>query len=317
MDTAVEPMNVWQILNASVRLYRRNFRRLFGTALLVGLAGYAVNRLTIFGAMAYLDRLVPTAMSLHDIVLLLLLTLTMCSVALVVAFVQWGVIAAAASDAYLCRDKPLDATLRQVPLRSLLVASVVTTAVVSAGLLLVVPGFIFSIVFIFVPLVSTLEGAGPVAALRRSWTLVRAPMPGGLMNSTVSRLAVIGVLAVILGLLCVAVTISLAEAAPATWKVEKTIETGMGEWRLPLPMLLPPLQVVMDIISEAVAALFRPVPLCALVMLYYDIRARREGMDVEQILERLEPVPATAGLDDGIRSPNDETRNPNQTPVTE
>jgi UPF0716 family protein affecting phage T7 exclusion len=296
MDAAVEPMDVWQILNSSARLYRRNFRRLFGTALLVGLAGYAVNRLTVFGVMAYLDRLVPTAMSLHDIVLLLLLTLAMCSVALVVAFMQWGIIAAAASDAYLCRNAPLAATLRRIPFRSLLVASVVTTAIISAGLLLVVPGFIFSIVFIFVPLVSTLEGAGPTTALRRSWTLARAPMPGGFMNSTVARLFVIGTFAVILGLLCVAVTISLAEAAPATWKVEKTIETGMGEWRLPLPMFLPALQVVMDIISEAVAALFRPFPLCALVMLYYDIRARREGMDVEQMLDRLEGVrPAAAG----------------------
>ena len=287
MQPSIRPMSIWEILDGSVRLYRAHFWGIVGAALLVRLAGYVVNECCMLGVMAYLE-----GVSLHDptltqLVLAVAFAFLLSAVSLTVLLIQWGVLACVVSDAYTDNDVSLGRSLSRLPVRSLLLSSLLATVVISVGLvLMVVPGLALMLILVMVPIASTVERKGPVAALRRSWHLVRARMPKGFLNNNMMRIGIIWVFAGILGLVGIAVTLALAQAAPQSWTMHETFSTPSMQWELTVRTLRPAARVGMNVVAESVQAFFLPFGICALVLLYYDIRVRKEGLDIERLLRR-------------------------------
>ena len=275
------------MLDRSVRLYRRHVWKLFGAAVLVSLAGYTVNRLALFAVQAYAQNVPFAGVPIGQALLFMTLGLGVAAVALVVGFVEIGVLSVFVSDAYLEDRISMREALGRVPWPGLLGACLISTLIIGVGFVMcVVPGVFFAITFALVPVVGAVERRGPFAALKRSWALVRAPVPRGFWNHTVTRIVVIWAFVAILGLLSLVILGAANQTVPDSWRVERSIPTPIGQWQF--RPLRPWIGVGMDLFGVTVQAFFRPFFLCALILLYYDIRARKEGLDIELLLDRLE-----------------------------
>ncbi len=282
---ALQPMNIWDMLDRSVRLYRRHVWRLLVGAVLVSLAGYTVNRLVLFGIQAHAKHVPFPGASLGQALVLTLLSLSAAAVALVVGFAETGILSVLVSDAYIADRVSLPEALARLPISAVLGACLLSGLIIGVGFMMcVVPGLFFAVTFALVPVVSALERCGSFASLKRSWGLVRAPMPRGFWNNTVTRIIIIWTFVAALSLLALVVLGAVTEMVPDSWRVERSIPTPMGRWQL--RPLRPWIGVGMDLFGVVVQAFFRPFFLCALVLLYYDIRARKEGLDIELLLQR-------------------------------
>ena len=283
MAHAIGPISIWEILDRSVRLYRRHVWKLFGAALLVGLAAYGINRLFLLALLAYVDEVQAGGASAAKVVTLVGMTFVTFAVAILLILVRTGIMALLASDAYVADRVSVGRTLRTFPYRAVVFASLLAAVVTTAGLLLLlVPGLFMLITFALVPVVSAVERRRPLEALKRSWALVRAPMPKGFWNNNVTRVVVIWVFASILQLLVLGADVAVAGAAPDSWRVDKAA-VSIRRWEF--KPLRPAAQVVSDMLTRAVAAFITPFGMCALVILYYDTRVRREGFDIERMLD--------------------------------
>jgi hypothetical protein len=206
------------------------------------------------------------------------------------------------SDAYLRLGRSVGESLRKVPFLVLVSTAVLATLIVTAGfMLLLIPALLCIIAFVMAPVVVSTEGLNTSNALRRSWDLVRRRLPGGLLKSTVVRISIIWGFIGILNLLGLTMVLSVTRAAPESWKTYRTVSSPGLRWEVPLPSLQPGPQVGIDIFSELIQAFLRPFGVCALVMLYYDVRLRREGLDIQWLLQ-----PRRNAVDDSSPSPGPE-----------
>ncbi len=171
-----------------------------------------------------------------------------------------GVITAIARDVYL--DLPIDVpdAFRTVATRlvTLIVASVITVIFMTIGaLLFLLPAFYVVARFAVVRQVIVLEDAGAGRALSRSSTL-----------SAGLKMHILGTLALIV-LLLLAVNI------------------GAG-----LLIAMIPSHVIVNVLSTALSVVIGPILGIAETVLYYDLRIRREGFDVEYLVGRDASPPA-------------------------
>jgi len=104
-----------------------------------------------------------------------------------------------------------------------------------------------------------LERLGPIAALRRSWYLVRGATP-----------RVFGIM-----LLVVIITSILSAIVGALLSVL----TGVGDTNVQL--------VLTQLASLIVSILIQPITFIVVVLLYYDMRIRREAFDIEMLAANL------------------------------
>lgn len=309
----LSPMSVWDILDRSVRLYRRRVGTILPAAVLVALAIYPANRICLFALLHYVAGLERAPSGLAPALAALLVVLALSALVLALSFIQTGVMAVVICDAYFESEgaapdgaglKPsarpagrLLSALRKVPLRSLVLSSLLAACVINLALLpLVVPAFVLAISFALVPLVAALEGpaglspgaggTGAWACLRRSWRLVRARMGGGFWNSNVTRIVVIWAFGLVVLMLGYAIVMSLVEVVPESWKTTRTVDIpGIVTFSAPVLRTWP--AVAFDLVGQVVCAFFQPFVFCALVLLYYDIRVAKEGIDIEWGLDRL------------------------------
>jgi len=287
MEVPFGPMSVWDILDRSVRLYRRHLWAIFSTTAFVALCLYVVNRLCVYVLEHYMHEL--SARPTRGLVLAaLVLTLLVSTVAVTLSFVQTGVVAVAASDAYLGRRPSLSEALKRVPLRRLLNASVLAAFLINVGfMLLLVPGIVLMINLALVPIVVALEGRSAGASLKRSWNLVRARMGGGFWNSNVTRLVIIWSFLLILILLGYTIWAAIYGYLPDAWKMTETWDIPpFGQFQV--SGLLPVPKVALNLVLVLIESFLQPFAFCALVLLYYDIRVAKEGLDIEQSLDKLQ-----------------------------
>ena len=129
---------------------------------------------------------------------------------------------------------------RSGPLIAALLPAALLTGV--GTLFLVVPGMVLSFLFAFVPLVVLVEGRSGVAALQRSYDLVRADW-----------------LRVLLLFIAHGLVFALASLVSGIL-FEENLFWG-------------------ELVRELVAIVLLPVPIVAALLLYVDIRRRHEGLD--------------------------------------
>jgi hypothetical protein len=136
---------------------------------------------------------------------------------------------------------------------------IVLSAIIPAALLtgvgflfLVVPGILLAFFFSFVPTVALFEGVGGTAALRRSYDLVRSDW-----------------LRMLLILIAFGIISAVAQTlAGMLWR-------GLFGTRL---------------LQDALTLLVLPIPVIASVLLYFDIRRKREGFDDKQLAKEMESL---------------------------
>jgi len=188
--------------------------------------------------------------------------ITIAVVGVAIYAVAGGAISVVARDVYLDLPISVPDAFRVVATRlvTLIVASVVTVALMTIGFVFfLVPAFYVIARFVVVRQVIVLEDTGTGGALSRSSALTV-----GL------KLHVLGTLALII-LLLLAVNI------------------GAG-----LLINMIPSRVVMNVLSTALSVVVGPILGITETVLYYDLRIRREGFDVEYLVGRDAAPPADA-----------------------
>ena len=147
-------------------------------------------------------------------------------------------------------------------------------------MLLVVPGIIFACWYAFIPAVFVLEGKVSVAARNRSKEIAKGEY---------GRIIVIGLISGI-------ITIIVA-AVPVVWDF---LFTGTG-----LNALTKSGSGFLYGLGEGVVTtLLTPIQVIIFVLLYYDIRVRKEGFDIEMLAQSIgAPVSAPPALQPGATEP--------------
>ena len=254
-DLNLRPRSVSEIVDGAFALYRRNSPQY----ILVTALGHA--------PLLLMQILVPQGTALAagaTLSSVLLTTLPIFAVSFVTYSLMSGIVVQLGSRYYLGEDADLARTIREIVPRlpALLVASMLKGMLYVAGILAFLVGYLYVVARYFaVSTVIVLEGRGPLAALGRSSVLSRQRK-----RHILNTLLLVGL---IYGFLTLGVSL-LASAF-----------TGFAGSR---------------VIQLVVASLFTVVayPVVALteMLLYYDVRIRSEGFDLERMVTSLAGAPA-------------------------
>lgn len=183
-----------------------------------------------------------------------------------------GAVIVMVADSYLGRRPSVAGALREVGahIGALVGTSVLQALLVLTGfVLLIVPGFIFLAWFFAAPMVVVLEDAGAVHALRHSRELVRGHTP-----------RVLGAL-----LLVILLYLVLAGLLGATAGVLGAFGPGAADTALAA------------LVDGAMRILLAPILAVVFTLLYYDLRIRREGFDLQVMAAELDHAsPGPRGL---------------------
>jgi hypothetical protein len=172
------------------------------------------------------------------------------------------------SEGYLGQRPDVGAALRHVFQRfvSLLVASILQGLLIGVGfLLLVIPGLIFFAMSFAMPMAVVLEGRRATEAFERSRELSKG-----------HRLRILGTLGVTYVLFFVLVMTLGVVAGGSLGAV------GLGDRAL-------------DVVGEVLVVLVSPVVSVVATLLYYDLRIRKEGFDLEIMARELGAAPPAPG----------------------
>lgn len=293
---------VGELLDSAFTLYRRNFRLLVAITAVVqvplAVVNYLVYQLTGYASaatrLAQLNTRGPlTEQQLADLrsplITLIGVALALVLVqALLVQPVATAAMTRAVGDVYLDKPASLAAVYAAVGRRIgpvvgvaalLLLAGVglvVAVGVLTIGavlllgqagaalLIVILPAALFVMVvvytrWLFAAPIVILEPLGPVAALRRSWALVRGST-GRVFGITI----LVGLITGILGAAVGAVL---------------SVATGVGDENLRL--------ILTQLATLLVSVLIQPISFIVVVLLYYDLRIRREAFDIEMLAATL------------------------------
>ncbi|TDJ55075.1 MAG: hypothetical protein E2O47_04950 [Gemmatimonadetes bacterium] len=172
------------------------------------------------------------------------------------------------SDSYLGRPvDPWDALSRAVPyIARIVVLSILTTLVVGLGFIFfLVPGVIFlSALVISTQALVLEENRSPIEAMGRSWQLTK-----GFRWKVLALVVVTAIIVFIPSIALVSVASFLA--------TEPAVLTDLSiGWSLAL------------VLGAVVQLLLYPLMYSVLTVLYYDLRVRKEGFDLEVLAQALE-----------------------------
>jgi hypothetical protein len=282
-----------ELLDELFRLYRRHFALIIGVALLVALPGLVWELVTgsyrltpAFYANLFTTPAgggIPTFSSQQFSTLSGTATLAGLGALVLLPF-SVGAVYRAVTDVVLGRPATVAGVLRETlnryfPLLGLIGLVFVfffvwIIALVIGGILLVLPGIAVFCAGVYLGVRWTLavaammgEDLGPIRGLSRSWNLVRGQWwrTFGILLLVVIMQSVIGyALGFLFGLIAVAVTSGDVQLAVV----------GVG--------------------STILGALVSPITTIAVVLLYFDLRVRKEGLDLDQLAQQTSPGPAPA-----------------------
>ena len=267
---ALRPLRVGEILDASIKIYKSNARTL------IGLAAVVVVPVQIFTGLVLIS-IVPNASDLPNGYAALTgpqpvadqaartgATLVLDVTGVIAGLLVTAACVKAVSDVYL--DQPTDFgsslrfALRRLP-ALLWLTIVFGVLLVLAFIALILPGIYFYGAWAVSTPVLLIEGTGGYAALRRSRALVRDRWWPTAAAILVATLLVGVIIAVFQGVL-LAIVFSTSDS----------VVVG----------------VALVMISGAIAAVItQPFQAAVRTVLYYDLRVRKEGYDVELLAEQL------------------------------
>ncbi len=147
----------------------------------------------------------------------------------------------------------------------LLAAGAVVAVITSMGaLFLLLPALLFMVMFSMVAQVVMVERGGVWKALSRSWSLAWSNLGRVLLVLLVMYLLVYVFTSIVnLPISLFLTALPYLQVEPGLWTIGLSLAAGF-----------------LDLIAA-------PVPVIAVTIMYFDLRARREGLDLEQRLEAL------------------------------
>jgi len=265
MDSASMPrfeaMTTGALLDRAFRLYANNF------ALLLGIT--AVAYVPLYGFMLLIQSSISgqigaAASQLWVIVSQVLFIILWASIALPISV---GAATYAISERYLGND----VTASQSLTRALSQLWTMSVAQISAGMrvmvgfvLLIVPGVLWSISYMLIGPAIMIEGLKAGPSLKRSWQLVKGHRGKGF-----AVLLVINLLVVLIGL-------GVGSLAKMFLNLESSSGTIFG-----------------NAIDNLVSVVLTPLGVVASILLYYDLRIRKEGFDLEMLSRSFSATPST------------------------
>lgn len=263
----LRPLDFGEILDVAFTLYRRHFGTFFLTALLPNLP--------IAAFWAYLGSVAGSGAGAPEEVSALagVGVLLMAPYSAVAAILVWAALVHQSSRAMTGGRVAVGDGYRRALSRflPLLGAGIVAMILIGLGfMLLIVPGILVAVMFFAVVQAVVIEEEGPLAALGRSRDLAR--------DGWVRIFGVLVVTWLIVFLPTMAVFGGLGFLA--------ALFPGVSEGMMAGGAVNAGLQAV----SVAVGALTTPYMVASLVVLYYDRRVRKEGLDLELAAERVGPA---------------------------
>jgi hypothetical protein len=259
----MRPMTAGDIIDEAIRLYRRHFRMfiIIGAVVLVPL-----------GLLQIVLTLIAQAAGLVAVGLLSFLSSILSFFAYLTV---WGASISAASSLLVGEQtnerQAYDQTLGKLgPLvgLALLYAIAVGLLMLATFFILGAVGIYFAVAWIFAYHVLVIEGRGVMAALGRSRDLVRGHW---------WRVVGIGIVAIIIQIVVV-----MAFTIPAMF-------FGAGGLTMDPMADVSAIGAVLNTIGNTAGTIIAgPILYCVATMLYYDLRMRKEGFDIELAARQME-----------------------------
>jgi hypothetical protein len=286
------PRQLSELLDELFRLYRRHFSLIVGVALLVALPGlvwslatgvYRLNSTSYTNLFTTTGTSTPTfnSQQLSNLVGTFLLGGLG---ALILLPFSVGAVYRAVTDVALGRPATIGAVLRETlarywPLLGLIglgillfVGWIIAEAI--GFVLLFIPGLAVFCAAVYLAVRWSLvvaammaEDVGPIRGLGRSWSLV-----SGSWWRTFGILLIVGILQTIISYALLILFTLFADIF------------STGDFRAAL----------VSVGSTLLSALVSPITTIALVLLYFDLRVRKEGLDLDQLAQQTSPGPAPA-----------------------
>jgi hypothetical protein len=285
-----------ELLDELFRLYRNYFGLIVGVALIVALPGLIwtlVTRTYRLSANSFQTlfnptgaaTFGPTSISSDELFRLFgLLALGLVGGVLLLPF-SVGAVYRAVTDVALGRPVAVGTVLREtlaryLPLLGLMalilfvlfpvwvvLTSIGFVLLVLPGLAMVCVGVYFGVRWSLTVAAMMAEDMGPIKGMRRSWALV-----SGMWWRTFGILLVVGILQSIIGL-------ALGFFWGLIVGVALTGDLGLA---------------VSQVGTTLLSAFVSPIVTIAIVLLYFDLRVRKEGLDLDQLARQTSPGPAPA-----------------------
>ena len=257
-----EPMSIGQILDRTFRLYRQNFVRFVAIA--------AVVQVPIAIVMLALQRVLPqTAEEGASPRYVMVIGLAWAFIGAFFAVISKGFGEAAllksVSESYLGRSVTVSQAYRFIlpKLGAVVCASILVFLVIVGGiLLLVVPGIIFSLWFSLTMQAIVLENLKATDGMSRSMLLVRGNL---------GKVFLVGLV-----VLLIASIVNLL-----FWGAGSLAASYLPGHDPTGPM------AVTQLVSMVGEVLVMPISAAAMILLYYDLRIRKEAFDLEMLAESL------------------------------
>jgi len=259
------PMGLAEMLEESLEIYRQNFALLFGLALIPALLS------TVFATFANLWQTLPSAREIEP--LLIAAMVISYTLLLVTAFIGYGAQIWAVGQIIMGKPVSFGGAWMAVLRRSgaLLLTMLIAFFPMLAGLALCCVGILFTTVIFFAVLeqVVLLEGIAYFRAISRHVQLVYP-------NWEWAR---------VLGFYMASyVIIVLAQLLIGWAGMVLSFAVEIGREALPLSTLLG-ISAVGQLWQQLAAAIVMPYWSVFVTLLYFDLRARREGHDLQVLLE--------------------------------
>ena len=268
----IRPMGLGDILDGALRLYRRNFGQFLGIFAIAYLPAVLLSLVAMYWMFSGLlgaetgSADDPTSM-LPFLGGTIALGIGLVAMYLIAVPLAQGALIWAVSRRYLGKSISIAEAYRQVLRRfgHLLVAVILTgLATLGGTLLCYIPGVIVSFMFSFATIEVVLEDRDGVEGMRRSWQL-----------ASYDFWKVVGTLVVLSLLVAIAVW-----ALSAPFSLISAIPTQDEN-----PMM--GMNLAAQAISSLVQILLQPVQIVGTILLYYDLRIRKEGFDIELLAQAM------------------------------
>jgi hypothetical protein len=258
-------MGIGELVDGAVKLYRRDWLALMGIAAIVLVPVTFIQVWVTQNMVGSLNEF--ATQQEFDAVASQVLLITVVFVAVQFLIVQPFLVAAisrAAADAYLGERVTLGRTFRYALSRlpAILWITIVTSVVTIVGLfLLIIPGIIAFVRLALAPAVLVVEDVRGTKAVGRSWRLTN-----GHFWRVLGTLILSGLIAAV-GAAIIQIPTEFAAVAlgPDGWPV-----SALG--------------------AALASVLITPFSLLIVVLLYFDLRVRKEGFDIEVMAQELAPA---------------------------
>lgn len=260
MEARFEPMSIGRILDQVFRIYKDHFIRFIAIIAVIQIPISLVSLLY-----QILFTKLNTATETGAVVVMLLSTVPMLFLALLGQTLGSGALARSVAETYLGHDMSVGQVYRHVlpKLLTLILVAILVGLCVGVGfLLLVVPGVIFSLWFALTTPAIIMEDLNATAGMSRSRALVQGNL---------GKVFAIGFLVFVL-----AFVISMP------FQFGGALLVGfVAKGNQPLSLLITQIsQMIGQIIGMPVGAI-------ASILLYYDLRIRKEGFDLQMMVESM------------------------------